>query len=149
MESVYGRRVAAVGTRETWMEWFARQEPEGGAGTVVRQVWNRSALATDGASSLNSLNGRMEMKPVYHDMRPVYGQKRLSADAGVRETWMDRFTKLEPKDGVRAIVERAWNRSTPTSDRHLTTLAAWIARAEAGYKQAATATTALRDGVTA
>jgi hypothetical protein len=118
MESVYGRkRLAAAGVRETWMDRFTQLEPDGGFRAVVQLAWSRSAPTPNRASQLNSLNGRM-------DMKPVYGQKCLSADAGVRETWMDRFTKLEPDGGVRAIVERAWNWSTPTSDKHLTTLAA-------------------------
>jgi hypothetical protein len=119
MESVYGRKrlAANAGTRETWMDRFTQLEPEGGFRAVAQHAWNRISLTPNQASPLNSLNGRMGMKP-------VYGQKCLSVDAGVRETWMDRFTKLEPEGGFRAIVERAWNGSTPTSDKHLTTLAA-------------------------
>ena len=124
MESVYGRkRVAAnAGMRETWMDWFTQLEPEGGVRAVVQQAWNRSALTPNGSSPLNSLNGRMEMKP-------VYGQKCLSSDAGVRKTWMDWFTELKPEGGVRAIVKQAWNSSTPTADKHPITLAP-SARAE-------------------
>ena len=119
MESVYGRKrlAANAGVRETWMDQFTQLEPEGGFRAVAQQAWNRSAPTPNRASPLNSLNGRMEMKP-------VYGQKRPSADARVRETWMDLFTKLEPEDGFRAIVERDRNWSTATSDKHLTTLAA-------------------------
>lgn len=119
MESVYGRKrlAANVGVRETWMDRFTQLEPEGGFRAVVQQAWNRNAPTPNRASPLNPLNGRIEMKP-------VYGQKCLSADSGVRETWMDRFTKLEPEGGFRAIVERAWNWNTPTSDKHLSTLAA-------------------------
>ena len=67
MESVYGRkRVAAnAGMRETWMDWFTQLEPEGGVRAVVQQAWNLSAPTPNGASPLNSLNGRMEMTPVY------------------------------------------------------------------------------------
>ena len=57
-------------------------------------------------------------------MEPVYGRKRLAANAGGRETWMDRFVKLEPEGGFRAIVERTSNWTTPTADTHVTTLAA-------------------------
>jgi hypothetical protein len=119
MKSAYTRKALAAnaGVRETWMDRFTQLEPEGGFGAVVQRAWSHSAPTPNRASPLNSLNGRMEMKP-------VYGQKCLSADAGVRETWVDRFTKLEPEGGFRAIVERAWNWSTPTSDKHLTTLAA-------------------------
>jgi hypothetical protein len=119
MESVYARKRLAANARvrETWMDRFTQLEPEGGFRAVVHHVWNSSAPTPDRASPLNSLNARMEMKP-------VYGQKCLSADAGVRETWMDRFTNLEPEGGFRAAVELAWNRRTPASDKHLTTLAA-------------------------
>ncbi|HEV2036433.1 MAG TPA: hypothetical protein VGU71_19970 [Candidatus Dormibacteraeota bacterium] len=119
MKSVYERKrfAANAGEHESWMDRFTQLEPEDGFRAVAQQAWNRSAPMPNGAGPLSSLNGRMEMKP-------VYGQKCLSADAGVRETWMDRFTKLEPEGGFRAIVERARNWSTPTSDKHLTTLAA-------------------------
>ncbi len=119
MESVYGRKRLATnaGVRETWMDLFTQLEPEGGFRLVVERAWNPSAPTPNRAIPLNSLNGRMEMKP-------VYGQKCLSADAGVRGTWMDRFTKLEPEGGFRALVEGTWNWSTPTSDKHLATLAA-------------------------
>jgi hypothetical protein len=119
MESVYGRKrlAANAGVRATWMDRFTQLEPEGGFRSGVQLAWSHSAPTPNRASQLNSINGRMEMEP-------VYGQKCLSADAGVRETWMDRFTKLEPDSGFSAIVERAWNWSTPTSDKHLTTLAA-------------------------
>jgi hypothetical protein len=39
-------------------------------------------------------------------MEPVYGRKSVGASAG--ETWMDRFTQLEPAGGFRAAVEHAW-----------------------------------------
>jgi hypothetical protein len=114
MKPVYGRQRSAAnaGVRETWMDRFTRLEPESGFRAVVRQAWNRSAPTPNGASALLHLNGWMEMKP-------VYGQKCLSAEAGVGETWMDRFTKLEPKGGFRAIVEGAWDSSTPRSARRL------------------------------
>ena len=56
------------------------------------------------------------MKSVYE--RKAYGR--------VRGTWMDRFMKLEPKDGFRAVVEQAWNRgaSTPNGGSRPETLAA-------------------------
>ena len=117
MKPVYGRKrlAANAGVCETWMDRFTQMEPEGGFLAVVQVAWSRTAPTANWASRLNSLNGR--------EMKPVYGQTGLSADA-VRETWMDRFTKLEPEGGFRAIVERAWNGSTPTSHKHLTTLAA-------------------------
>jgi hypothetical protein len=114
MKSVYGlKRLAAnAKVHETWMDRFTQLEPEDGFRAVARQAWIRSAPMPNGASAVSSLNGRMEMKP-------VYGKK-----VGVRETWMDLFTRLEPEDGFREIVERAWNWSTPSSDEHLTALAA-------------------------
>jgi hypothetical protein len=117
MESVYGRKrmAADAGVRETWMGRFTQLAPEGGFGTAVRRSWNNSAPTANGATPLKSLNGRVQTKP-------VYGQKSLS-DAEVRETWMDRFTRLEPEGGFRTVVERAWGRTTLTFDRE-TALAA-------------------------
>jgi hypothetical protein len=47
-------------------------------------------------------------------MEPVYGRKRAS---GRRETWMDRFTRLEPAGGFRSAVELAWNHgAVPSGD---------------------------------
>jgi hypothetical protein len=114
MKPVYGRQRSAAnaGVRETWMDRFTKLEPESGFRAVVRQAWNRSAPTPNGASALLHLNGWMEMKP-------VYGQRCVSAAAGARETWMDRFTKLEPAGGFHAIVEGAWNWSTSTSDKRL------------------------------
>jgi hypothetical protein len=111
MESVYGRKrmAADAGLRETWMGRFTQLEPEGGFGTVVRGSLNHSAPTAKGASLLKSLNGQLQTEP-------VYGQKYLS-DAGVRETWMDLFTRLEPEGGFRLVVERAWSGTTPTSDQ--------------------------------
>jgi hypothetical protein len=118
MESVYGRTqmVANSSVRETWMGRFAQLEPEGGFGTVVRQALKHSAPTANGAGPLKSLHGRVQMKP-------VYGHKCLSAEAGVRETWMDRFATLQPEGGFRPIVERAWSWATPIRDQ-VTTLAA-------------------------
>jgi hypothetical protein len=117
MKSVYGRTQMAANSsvRETWMGRFTQLEPEGGFGTVVRQALKRSAPTANGTGPLKSLNGRVQIKP-------VYGQKYLS-DAGVRLTWMDRFTRLEPEGGFRPVVERAWSWTTPISDQ-VTTLAA-------------------------
>jgi hypothetical protein len=123
MESVYGRKrlAANAGGRETWMDKFAQLQPESGFRAIVEQVWSRCLRTPNRARPLNSRNGRMEMKP-------VYGQKRLSAEAGVHETWHEtwihRFVKLEPEGGFRAIVERTSNWTTPTADTHVTTLAA-------------------------
>jgi hypothetical protein len=119
MESVRARKrlVAIVGASETWMDRFTQLEPEGGFRAVVQHAWNPSARTPNRSSALNSLNWRA-------DMKPVYGHKCLSEDAGAREAWMDQFTKLEPEGGFRAIVEQAWNWSTPTSAKDLTTLAA-------------------------
>jgi hypothetical protein len=47
-------------------------------------------------------------------MEPVYGRKR---NAGQTETWMDRFTQLEPEGGFRAAVHQAWNHSGVPSDK--------------------------------
>jgi hypothetical protein len=56
-------------------------------------------------------------------MKSVYERK---ADGEVRETWMDRFVDLEPKEGFRAVVEQAWSRSasTPNEASRPETLAA-------------------------
>ena len=113
MKSVYDRKrpAANVDVRETWMDRFTQLEPEGGFRTVVKQAWNQSASTPNGAGHLNSLNGRLEI-------RPVYGQIFLSANAGARETWMVRFTQSEPEGGFRATVEWAWSSNAPTSDEH-------------------------------
>jgi hypothetical protein len=111
MESVYGRERLAVdaGLGETWMGRFTQLEPEGGFGTVVRRSWNHSAPTANSASLLKALNGQLQTEP-------VYGQKYLS-DAGVRETWMGIFTRLEPEGGFRTVVERAWSGTTATFDK--------------------------------
>jgi len=117
MESVYGRkRTANDGVIETWMDRFTQLEPEGGFRSVVRLASSRSVSTLNGASrSTSVLNGHVEM-------RPVYGQKRRSSAA--RETWMDRFTQMEPEGGFRTSVELAWNASTATADKRPQSLAA-------------------------
>jgi len=47
------------------------------------------------------------MKSVYE--RKAYGR--------VRGTWMDRFMRLEPEGGFRAVVEQAWSRGASTPNR--------------------------------
>jgi hypothetical protein len=49
----------------------------------------------------------------------------LLAGAGARESWMDRFTKLETEGGFRAIVKRTWNGATLTSGNRQAPLAAF------------------------
>ncbi len=49
-------------------------------------------------------------------MEPVYGRKRMGANAGRGETWFDRFTQLEPAGGFRAVVQQVWNDSALTSN---------------------------------
>jgi hypothetical protein len=116
MESVYGRkRTANDGVIETWMDRFTQLEPEGGFRSVVRLASSRSVSTLNGASRLTSLNGHVEMKP-------VYGQQRRSSAA--RETWMDRFTRIEPEGGFRASVELAWNASAAAADTRPQSLAA-------------------------
>jgi hypothetical protein len=114
MESVYGRkRLAAIGRgHQTWMEHFERLEPEGGFRAAVQLAWSRTAPSRDGAGQLNSLNARVAMKA-------VYGRNGSSALAGHRETWMDRFARLEPAGGFRAAVERAWNGTASTYEEGL------------------------------
>jgi hypothetical protein len=99
------------------MDQFTQLEPEGGFRSVVELAWSRSARTPMGASRLGSMNGQMQSKP-------VYGLKVLSAGEAATETWMDRFTKLEPEGGFRATVVRAWSSSSSTSHKHLETLAA-------------------------
>jgi hypothetical protein len=104
MESVYGRKrlAASAEVRETWMGRFTQLEPEGGFRAVAQQAWNRGTPALHRAGSLGSPNWRVQVEP-------VYGQKYLSASAGVRKTWMDRFTKLEPEGGFRTTAKQAWS----------------------------------------
>jgi len=45
-------------------------------------------------------------------MQPVYTVK---ANPSERKTWMDRFVALEPKGGVRDVVERMQNRKAADS----------------------------------
>lgn len=115
MESVYGRKRLA-GERETWMDRFTQLEPEGGFRAAFQHSWSMPKPVR--AGSLVSLNGRFEIKP-------IYGRKCLSADAGVGETWMDRFTQLDPEGGFRAAVTQAWRAGAPTFDQHLALLAAF------------------------
>ena len=44
-------------------------------------------------------------------MKAVYGKKRLAASSQERETWMDRFTQLEPEEGFRAAAKLSWSRT--------------------------------------
>jgi hypothetical protein len=44
-------------------------------------------------------------------MVSAYGRKRMATSAGDRETWMDRFVRLEPEAGFRAVVQQIWNGS--------------------------------------
>jgi hypothetical protein len=116
MQAVYGRKLAAnAGVRETWMDRFTQLEPEGGFRAVVGRVWRRGAPTLNRTGPVNSLNGRA---------KPVYGRRALAVDARLRETWMGRFTLLEPEGGFRAVVERTRKLSTARSDQQLTTLAA-------------------------
>jgi hypothetical protein len=41
-------------------------------------------------------------------MKSVYGQKRMS------ETWMDRFTQLEPDGGFGVVVRKSWSTGAAT-----------------------------------
>jgi hypothetical protein len=59
-------------------------------------------------------------------MKSVYERKQLAADGRMRETWMDRFMRLEPEGGFRAVVElaRSGGASTPNGASRPQTLAA-------------------------
>jgi hypothetical protein len=115
MASVYGLKQAAdAGVGETWMDRFTRSEPEGGFGAVVRQAWSHDVRTPIETSRLGSMNGLMQS-------RPVYGLKVLPAGEAAAGTWMDRFTKLEPEDGFRATVVRAWSSK---ADKRMESLAA-------------------------
>jgi hypothetical protein len=98
MEAVYGRRryAANAGSRETWMDRFARLQPESGVRAAVRLAWSNSASMSSGVRPVNSRNGRIAIEA-------VYGRER-----GNCKTWIDLFTKLNPEGGFRAVVEEAW-----------------------------------------
>lgn len=95
MEAVYGRKryAANAGSRETWMDGFARLEPESGVRAAVRLAWSNSAPMSSGLRPVNSRNGHIAIEP-------VYGRK-----SGNHKTWIDLFTKLNPEGGFRAVVE--------------------------------------------
>jgi hypothetical protein len=117
MASVYGpKRLAANVECETWIERFTQLEPAGGVRLIVELAWS-CAPTLNQTSAAHSMNGPVEMKA-------VYGPEHRSSYVGARETWMDRFTKLEPDGGFRTIVERVWNNGTRKSEEHLTRLAA-------------------------
>jgi hypothetical protein len=97
------------------MDAFVRLEPEGGVRAAARLAWSRSAPTFGGLFAVSSQNGHIEITP-------VYGQK-----GGDRGRWMDRFTKLNPRGGIRACVERAWKQGTHTNDEGLEVLAAAMA----------------------
>jgi hypothetical protein len=84
------------------MDRFVELDPEGGFRSVVQQIWSRSVPTSNGATMLALLYGR-------NGMKPVYGRKRLSTDAGAPVTWMDRFVEMEPEGGFRAVVQLAQN----------------------------------------
>jgi len=117
MEAVYGqeRADAMVQERETWMDKFAQLQPKDGFRAAAELVWSGAVASHVGASQPSTLNRHASTEPVY---------------GGNGSTWIDRFTRLEPRGGFRSAAERVWNASAPTIDERLACFAAALRPAE-------------------
>jgi hypothetical protein len=97
------------------MDKFIQLQPEGGFRAAAQLVWSGAVASHVGASRASTLNRHASMEPVY---------------GGNGSTWIDRFSRLEPRGGFRSAAERVWNGSAPTIDERLASFAAALRLAE-------------------